>query len=586
MANILKFPGPSEQAQGHEFLHDDDDILRFDAADQRNDHTFSPPEEPTFLKFRPARTKDWSNQELADLFRVKRLLDAAGVPNEIDRGITDEGDPWFLFCDAEGEVFIHLCRLDGIYVLDSPNIKTPLRGHNFNALIEQFTERRLSGSGDQRDSSNQRVVRLERNGKVFLHPSTMLTALIWTLFFASDDLVMLMPEDSPKTLDLFDDHTPSHNHPDHPDHPDTVGADHVFADQDAKNINADQETASNPVEQHLREITSFSEWKLGQNSYAIGLSVIAISLGFISDMHLTDIKSTTLENMLPMLTENDGGAGHTESDLATLGLDQREAQDFLPALTKLFDTNSVSEPRENEPDGPNMDGHLVATLINQVEALLHNAANQFSAFETELAPSVHTHTRASSDLPDPDSSNDNISEVVQNALVAQPTGSAQDADQMAQILSKFGLTDTAWVQDGHVREYTFDNDTVFATFDVTASQLNTAVNLIENSPDPQSSTPDPQSSGSELTDINTEGSSGRANFQAYDNNAYEFISYLASKDGDLEVVATSNELILVDPNVFNDDAGEAFVMSWTTSTGDIISTIGLRSDYVSHDLIA
>ena len=72
-------------------------------------------------------TNDWTNQELADLYRVKRLLDAAGVPNSLDRGLTDEGDPWLVLVDHDGEVFIHLCRLNAVYILDSPNIPTPLQ---------------------------------------------------------------------------------------------------------------------------------------------------------------------------------------------------------------------------------------------------------------------------------------------------------------------------------------------------------------------------------------------------------------------------------------------------------------------------
>lgn len=577
MADILKFPERSDELRNHEFLQDGDDILRFDTVNQQSDLSFSPPEEPSFLKAERTRCKDWSNQELADLFRVKRLLEAAGVPNDIDRGITDEGDPWFLFCDAGGEVFIHLCRLDGTYVLDSPNIDTPLRGYDFNGLIKQFTERRLCGSGEQPDATDQRVVRLERNDKVFLHPSTMLTALIWTLLLASEELVMILPKESSESLDFVDKLAAT---PNSPDQNDAFDINQMLAHQDEQNMNSDQDTASNPVAQHVRDLTAFSETKLGQNSYAIGLSAVAISLGFMSEVQVSDIDDMTLENILALLAGDHDGTGQGNSDLEKLGLDQSEAQGFLASLVQVFNTISVSVDEADEYGASNADGHIHATLVNHIQSFLQGIEQQFSAFlDDQVQPDDPSYSGDYVDVAKTTLSNGSVTDVVQDILVPQVGDTVQETEQMAYMLSKFGLANTSWAPDVNMREYSLENDTVFATFNVSSKNLEKANTLIASSLENE------KADGAVIATAQ-EGSSSHSKFQTYDAAAYEFISYLVSKDGELEMVATDNELILLDREVFAADASEAVVMSWTLDNGDTISTIGLRSDYEFYDMIA
>lgn len=82
------------------------------------------------------------------------------------------------------------------------------------------------------------------------------------------------------------------------------------------------------------------------------------------------------------------------------------------------------------------------------------------------------------------------------------------------------------------------------------------------------------------------GASGQKNqFQLYDDEAFAFISFLMSKDNDLEMIVVGNELILLDPEIFNVAVEDTFTASWTLDNGEIISTIGLRSDYEAYDLV-
>ena len=68
----------------------------------------------------------WTNAELAELYRVEHALVQAQVLVETDCGVTDEGDPWFVFCRPGGEVVVHATRFGGLYRLYSPALPQPL----------------------------------------------------------------------------------------------------------------------------------------------------------------------------------------------------------------------------------------------------------------------------------------------------------------------------------------------------------------------------------------------------------------------------------------------------------------------------
>ena len=85
---------------------------------------------PHVFSFRrhAAPSSDWTRDEIAELYRIEHALVQSGLTVEIERGISDEGDPWFVFCRSDGEVLIHLTRFDGFYRLYSPALPSPLIG--------------------------------------------------------------------------------------------------------------------------------------------------------------------------------------------------------------------------------------------------------------------------------------------------------------------------------------------------------------------------------------------------------------------------------------------------------------------------
>ena len=127
--------------------------------------------------FRCVRGSDWNQEELAQLYRIENGLRQARVVLETDRGITDEGDPWFVFCRGDGEVLVHITRLDNEYYLHSPVLPKALVGKSFPSLTKSFM--------------NQIPLWLPmpaaREAQLFVHPAAMMAVIIGTIFFVAQD---------------------------------------------------------------------------------------------------------------------------------------------------------------------------------------------------------------------------------------------------------------------------------------------------------------------------------------------------------------------------------------------------------------
>ncbi|MDB5458058.1 MAG: hypothetical protein JWP92_3643 [Caulobacter sp.] len=119
---------------------------------------------------------DWAQQEIAEFYRVESALIRAGLRVGTDRGVTDEGDPWFIFFRADdGEVVIHFARIDGEYLIAGPAYEEVARGIDFTALVRNMIARHpLVRPQGKRDN-------------IFLHPAALLVAVVGTAFFKSGE---------------------------------------------------------------------------------------------------------------------------------------------------------------------------------------------------------------------------------------------------------------------------------------------------------------------------------------------------------------------------------------------------------------
>lgn len=121
-------------------------------------------------------SNDWTQQELAEFYRVESALIRAGLSIETDRGMSDENEPWFVFLRAEdGEVVIHFARIDGEYLIAGPAYERVARGFDFNGLVRNMIARHPLIQPPRRD------------GNVFMHPAALLIAIVGTAFFKTGE---------------------------------------------------------------------------------------------------------------------------------------------------------------------------------------------------------------------------------------------------------------------------------------------------------------------------------------------------------------------------------------------------------------
>lgn len=118
----------------------------------------------------------WTNEELAELYRVVDILARAGLATETDMGLSDEGDPWFVFCRADtGDVIAHFARIDGQFVAASVAIDETYKGANFRQIVDQMVR--------------SQPLMLPPPGpgtRLLLHPVVILTAFVATALAHSE----------------------------------------------------------------------------------------------------------------------------------------------------------------------------------------------------------------------------------------------------------------------------------------------------------------------------------------------------------------------------------------------------------------
>ncbi|MFT0891712.1 hypothetical protein [Pseudochelatococcus sp. G4_1912] len=84
----------------------------------------------------------WSATEFTELQRtIKRLTDA-GFIVEAGWGVTDEGDPWFVFInECDGDLILHLMRLNNSYTAIAPALSGSLHALDLQTLAIETVQR-------------------------------------------------------------------------------------------------------------------------------------------------------------------------------------------------------------------------------------------------------------------------------------------------------------------------------------------------------------------------------------------------------------------------------------------------------------
>lgn len=600
MADILTFKPRDDTYSADQFCDREDETLQFHKT-PKGTIEFHRRKSLGHKNTDTSFSNDWDNQELADLFRVKNILETAGLAIEIDRGVSDEGDPWFIFCHETGEVFIHFCRIDGFYILDNPNLYHPLKGRDFNGLVTDFTQNAFTQDISETHSEDHaHVIRFDRAGKLRLHPSTVLAALVWTLFLASEDIVL--PAQRHKNADTDEDSSLSSSNDmliafsdtgEHvPPEPSHLLLPFASQEEDATDLVQDNRAASeHPNSPALKDVIAQSGLATAPNTYGIALSSIAFALGLMSAHDLVEIDHTLLED--------------TQSALATI----KEALEKVSTSSSLILTDAIGI----ENAGLGIDGLLNHDVMAGQESasvtmplLMGQApeAESFSALKTDNIKNGAFSSKIILKIPEePSERSDPSTPLLQDLPDPHPNEAAKAnvTDAAAISAEEFEVLLHSW--NMHLQSYTLQKDIVYASFDLV--DLTNIDLTSQGSVDPSSETGAIFSDGSSkdaftpqplyVSDLSIKTLIETALLQAdddtqkqvFDKDAAAFIHFMLDRFDNLEVIRTDNDFVFLDlETALNDVPADLHLMSWSLDNGGVVTTIGLLNDFESFHLTA
>lgn len=489
-------------------------------------------ENPPSAASETPKVRDWSNQELSDLYRAVASLGQSGIMVHVDRGVTDEGDPWMVLCRSDGEVFIHFCRLDGRYLLDSPAIARPLQGRDFAELIDQFIAKASAAAAPN-------VVAF-RASKVFLHPAALLTILVWSLYVWSSDTTeaheaggdaLPLPDPFAAPAELSEGETtvtPPSGKP-------AVLLDGLPADRLlARLVQAMDQSGALPAGNTAAAMQMLA---------VVGTLVLSAAISH--DLGHDDAPSTAkaidilLAQALPTgkpvdfidfheaLTHSawEGSlsakallALHEPLDVSTLA-STGPVQPLVPATPHVGEVSSGPIlPAEFAPAPVHSD----AVPLLQAPIVVHAAAET----HVELPSAVLSDSFA--------------------ALLGTAFNLASYEVNGVGLLASFNVADA-------------DNLLI-------GGQAEAGGDLLIKAP--------------QLADEPTETSEA-----TFDDAARAFIDFFLNQSDDVEVLASANELVLIDLSAFDDTMDRAYSYTWSMADGGTISTLGHYDVFASHALV-
>lgn len=118
---------------------------------------------------------DWTAAERARLQEVADMLAAGGARVEAVFGATDAGDPWCVVTDENGEVLIHVARIDGKFVVHSAVDDALSEGADLHSALRERLDGQIAAEED-----SAVVVPFSLGGR---QAQTFLALVIATAFF-------------------------------------------------------------------------------------------------------------------------------------------------------------------------------------------------------------------------------------------------------------------------------------------------------------------------------------------------------------------------------------------------------------------
>ena len=514
-----------------------------------------------------AGSYDWTNQELATLFRINRLLNLADLTIGTDRGVTDEGDPWFVFLDPKGDVFVHLCRISTIYMLDSACQSSVVKGHSLNDLVEAYVQQ-LGVTKEDRSRARQNIIQLAeaKDRKVTVHPAAALAALIWTIYLQTDEM-----NAAPLTEESSSEGAV----------PGLLMEPALLEEAELASFSLAEEGAVLAAEANIGHDPDHAEKSVNltvpANYVGMGLSALALTYGldpFVGNMmqsadtlskgtlvektKLNETDQKSLETMLLSISGADwsilqdfgeGAEGIWSSlldyDLFASSLVNSQVETIVSELVQAMDITASLLTSEQLLKAP-----LLALEVGS--EVFSNMRNKSYQIEKEGKKEVQELAlRESSDSEDTVDSEEallvEMPEIQVESSYVLPNSLPMD---VAAVLKEYGFSTTGdIITNATAQDY-------LSGFEETAAQ-------------------------SETKATQPEGQFGK-----YDQSVRDFISFLMENAEDVQMISYETELVIIDEATFHQDSSLTYMKSWDLDDGGRISTIGLKADFEAFDLIA
>lgn len=567
MAKIVPFTkltrtsSKQTQEKGLEAFVDNGELLEFPETDSLQTDAIPQAHKQTRNS---CFASDWSNQELADLYRAHALVQAAQPGLECDRGLSDENDPWFLIGDENGDVLVHICRIKGIYILDSAALSEPLRGRNFNDLIENFLATVAGEEPQDADAVHERanVVRLGHGGTVCLHPSVMIAALIWTLLVNSDELSL--PPSSGTTQKVLDQG--QHQ-----------GAALLDSDDNPELPNALKPAAfdKNPMQSEpnsevsdglsfrvmTAQIVQKEEKQLHASVCSHALTTIAIAAGFYASTEGISAFWKIKQSLTDLSTSLSETEAREVQDQSTPFDHLSEALTLLTNTADLvaFESHAEYETASRDVYNDNEDA-LLASSENASTSIAQQMLSKASEVFGELGEASETiATNASNKgIGDAIYAKAFSSERADTAFLldGKALGQTTEKGSFASFVEAYASRDT-----DVIRYDVSSFATGLGKFGGELQKYSKAFGAAAGEDDYL-----PTSTLSEPT--------GKLSFKEFDDEVRKFIDEKIAT-GDLEMLVFAKEIIFVDKATFSDASK---TVSWQLEDGGVVSMIGLSSD--------
>ena len=542
---------------------------------------------------------DWSNQELASLYRAQRLLQLAGVRVETDRGVSDEGEPWFVFIDESEKVIAHFCRIGGEYLLDSVAQKSAILGVSLDDLVTGFAERSqpvsMSASskslGGQRASSDKaQLFQLTKQPKVRMHPAAALAALLWSIYILSDELSLPRgyveysdtagegPQPEAALATINRKHIGLTGNDLRLDHPEFGNAaDHKPDD--------DRESASSPV-QVSGQVAGGSVAK----AMGLGFASIAMSYGIhlLNQINppLAELVTAALGVSSELPVEIEMPLTELARELATdRQFEETEKAAIVAKPTAVREVSSSAPPEMiQKADLVLQDAadDLPIPLILSEDILVSFTDIQFDDEVVNAGDAAAALVTAEHEDELPAEDTESEAHEHYEEVLARETGSDHSITVLREILSDFS---EASAQVNLAALSAFSGS--WGEFEGRFSDRDTAVASEADAHNGNGDTSHRDTAVASEADAhngNGDTSQSQAPLQ-FNDAAYDFIVWLMLKGDFTTQSDNENEVTLTDMDALESSSGEIYTLSWSFEDGSVLSTVGLRDDFEAFGFI-